>query len=130
MEDPFKKIESLEEEIKRIKLEIEKKKEMEGEHPLSKEREEQFTSEVFKEHIEKYPPEELGEKYRINKQEKEEHFNKLAPEEDDRKIEGLLKIADTKGVVNAFEICKKLGNPHLLDDFHRMLVEWWKNKGY
>lgn len=131
MEDTFKKIENLEEEIKRLKSEIEKKK-TDAESvpkPLSPEKEEQITSEVLKEHILKYPPEELGEKYRVSEQEKEEKIKNLEPEEDDRKIEGLFEFAKTKGVINGFILVKEMLNkkqlnPHLVDDIHRKISHW------
>lgn len=131
MEEKLKIIESLEEEVKRLKSEIEKKLGVKSAlKSLSPEKEEQITSEVLKEHIEKYSPEELGEKYRISEQEKEEKIKNLEPEEDDGKIEELLKLVDEKGVINSFDIIKKINNPHLQDDFHRKLIEWWKNKGF
>src|SRR3989344_2567206 len=124
MENKFKTIENLEEEMKRLREEIEqKKKESSAEKPLSLEQQKEITSEAVKEHIEKYPPESLREQYRITEEEKKKHIEKLETETDDRKVDGLLQFAKEKGVINAFDICKNL-TPHLTDDFHRRLIHY------
>ena len=124
MENKFNTIENLEEELERIKEEIErKKKEAGAEEPISPEKQREITSEAVKEHVEKYPAEGLGERYRMTEEEKKKHMGDLEPEEDDRKVSQLLEIAKEKGVVNAFEICKQI-SPHLADDFHRALVHY------
>ena len=48
----------------------------------------------------------------------------LAPEEHDQKIERLVEIAQKKGIKNAVRVAEKLNDPHLLDDFHRFLVQF------
>lgn len=47
---------------------------------------------------------------------------KLAPEEHDKKLSELMMLVKTKGVYNALSVIQKMNNPHLEDDFHRMLV--------
>ncbi len=48
----------------------------------------------------------------------------LAPETHDGKMSELIKIIQTKGVKNALDILRALKDPHLEDDFHRMLVQY------
>ncbi|MEK7148382.1 MAG: TraM recognition domain-containing protein [Patescibacteria group bacterium] len=38
-------------------------------------------------------------------------------------IEELVRVAEKRGIKNALSILEKLNNPHLEDDFHRMLVQ-------
>lgn len=124
MENRPKTIENLEEEMKRLREEIERKKkeaEFSAEKPISPEKQKELTSEVIKEHLEKYPAEALGERYKITEEEKKKHIEKLEPEEHDRQITELMKIAEEKGYVNAYKIALELNNPHLTDDLQRAM---------
>jgi hypothetical protein len=51
---------------------------------------------------------------------------KLKPEEHDRKMEELFGIMIENGVKNALDIVSKMNDPHLMDDFHRFLVQYLK----
>lgn len=48
----------------------------------------------------------------------------LAPELHDKKMSELMGIMQTKGVKNALSVLSALRDPHLEDDFHRMLVQY------
>ncbi len=48
----------------------------------------------------------------------------LEPEEHDEQIDRLLAIAQDRGIKNALSVVRKLKNPHLEDDFHRVLVQY------
>lgn len=48
----------------------------------------------------------------------------LEPEEHDKQVDELLWLAHSKGIKNALTVAQKLGNPHLEDDFHRVLVQY------
>ncbi|MEK7208329.1 MAG: TraM recognition domain-containing protein [Patescibacteria group bacterium] len=48
----------------------------------------------------------------------------LTPEPHDKQIAELVALVKEKGVRNAFAVVEKLRNPHLLDDFHRFLVQY------
>ncbi|MEK7186880.1 MAG: TraM recognition domain-containing protein [Patescibacteria group bacterium] len=48
----------------------------------------------------------------------------LAPEEHDQKIEQLVSLMQDKGIKNAIRVVEKMEDPHLLDDFHRFLVQF------
>lgn len=49
---------------------------------------------------------------------------RLKPENHDKKIEELFAIMLDKGIKNALDVVKKMGDPHLEDDFHRFLVQY------
>ena len=59
---------------------------------------------------------------------KENHINEivlnLAPETHDNRMSEMIKIIQDKGVKNALNILKAMKDPHLEDDFHRMLVQY------
>ncbi len=50
---------------------------------------------------------------------------KLEPEEHDAQIEALIRDLPHKGVKNTLSIVKKMRSAHLLDDFHRALVQYF-----
>jgi hypothetical protein len=51
---------------------------------------------------------------------------KLKPEVHDTVMEELLGIVITKGVRNALSIVASMNNPHIDDDFHRLLIQFLK----
>ncbi|MDQ5954925.1 MAG: hypothetical protein QG583_853 [Patescibacteria group bacterium] len=53
---------------------------------------------------------------------------KLKPESHDTIMEELLGIVITKGIRNALSIVEKMNNPHVDDDFHRILVQFFKTE--
>jgi len=50
----------------------------------------------------------------------------LKPEPHDTVMEELLGIVVSKGVRNALSIAEKMDNPHIDDDFHRVLIQYLK----
>ena len=62
----------------------------------------------------------------INKKEAEAIVLQLKPETHDTVMEELLGIVVTKGVRNALSIVEAMGNPHIDDDFHRVLIQYLK----
>jgi hypothetical protein len=50
----------------------------------------------------------------------------LSPEEHDAQMGGVLAILQAQGVGRAIAAAEATGNPHLIDDFHRVLVEYIK----
>lgn len=52
----------------------------------------------------------------------------LREEEHRDQVEALVDIALTKGVLEAVRVARHLGNPHLLDDLHDMLVDEYYEK--
>ncbi len=49
---------------------------------------------------------------------------KLEPEAHDKQLDGLISIIETQGIRNALSVAMRLKNPHLEDDFHRVLVRY------
>jgi len=62
----------------------------------------------------------------INKKEAEGIVLQLKPEPHDIVMEELLGIVITKGIKNALSVVEAMGNPHIDDDFHRVLVQYLK----
>ena len=62
----------------------------------------------------------------INKKETEGIVLALKPESHDSVMEELLGIVITKGVKNALSVVEAMGNPHVEDDFHRILIQYLK----
>lgn len=51
----------------------------------------------------------------------------LKPESHDTKMEELLGVVVTKGIKNALSVVEAMNNPHIDDDFHRILVQYIKH---
>lgn len=68
----------------------------------------------------------LHPEYEIGKTEAAEIAIKLLPEEHDKKINELVKLAKEKGIKNALGIVEKMQNFHITDDFHRFVAEYLK----
>ncbi|MFA5791746.1 MAG: TraM recognition domain-containing protein [Candidatus Paceibacterota bacterium] len=62
----------------------------------------------------------------LNKKETEGIVLALKPESHDSVMEELLGIVITKGIRNAFSVVEKMDNPHIEDDFHRILIQYLK----
>lgn len=52
------------------------------------------------------------------------HLLKLEPEAHDVQLDGLLEIVSQRGIRNALSVAARMKNPHLEDDFHRVLVRY------
>ena len=62
----------------------------------------------------------------LNSKEREHIVLALKPESHDTVMEELLGVAITKGIKNAFAVVVDMQNPHVDDDFHRILVQYFK----
>ena len=62
----------------------------------------------------------------LNKKETDAIVLQLKPELHDTIMEELLGIVITKGVRNALSIVEAMANPHIDDDFHRILIQYFK----
>ncbi|MBI2048943.1 MAG: hypothetical protein HYT29_00685 [Parcubacteria group bacterium] len=69
----------------------------------------------------------LEKKYSLKEEEAEQLTLGLISEEHDIQMKELLSLLETKGLKNALTVLEKLNNPHLEDDFHRMLVQYVKH---
>ncbi|MBN2094356.1 MAG: TraM recognition domain-containing protein [Candidatus Zambryskibacteria bacterium] len=68
----------------------------------------------------------LHPEYAINEEEKKEIVLRLSPEEHDKQIIELVRLAEKKGIKNALSVVEKMQNFHLTDDFHRYISEYIK----
>ena len=68
----------------------------------------------------------LHETYSLPKPEVENIVLNLAPESHDKQMEEMIHILRNKGVRNALSVMEHMSNPHLMDDFHRFLVQYVK----
>lgn len=68
----------------------------------------------------------LHPEYEIKKEEIEKISIKLAPEEHDKQINELVRLAKEKGIKNALSVIEKMQNFHVTDDFHRFVAEYIK----
>lgn len=64
----------------------------------------------------------------FKKHEAEAIVLQLKPEMHDTIMEELLGIVVTKGIRNAFSIVEKMNDPHVDDDFHRILIQYLKTE--
>jgi len=62
----------------------------------------------------------------LTKKETEGIVLKLKPETHDAVMEELLGIVLTKGIRNAISVMEAMNNPHIDDDFHRLLIQYLK----
>lgn len=86
--------------------------------------------EIIREQVQEYkqlPREEmLAPGYRMEPTERGEIVLHLAPETHDRQMGELLGVLTERGIMNALSIVEEMENPHLEDDFHRILVQYLK----
>ncbi len=87
---------------------------------------EQAASEIISEYKEKEVEEVIYQKSILKKEEKENIILALRPETHDHIMEELLGIVIVKGVKNALSVAEAMANPHIDDDFHRVLVQYLK----
>lgn len=86
-----------------------------------------MAAEVLREHI-KEETKKRNAAYMLAKTTEESLVAKmlnLPPESHDKKIEELLAVAEEHGVLNAIAIVRKLKDPHLEDDLHRALIQFY-----
>ncbi|MFC1801836.1 helicase HerA domain-containing protein [Patescibacteria group bacterium] len=103
------------------------------EAPKFEETQEREPEKVISKQIESYkqaPVEDtLTEEYKITEEEVSGIKLKLAPEKHDDQMAELLLLLEEKGIKNTLSVVEKLEDPHLEDDFHRVLVQYIK-EGY
>jgi len=114
------------EELGAFRARVEKKEESLREKGFAPEQEK-----VLKEEARAYsaevPERVLAERHALKEAEAEDIALGLVPEAHDVRMQELLRILETKGLRNALTIVGKLNNPHLEDDFHRMLAQYVKH---
>ena len=84
------------------------------------------STEVITEYM-KVPAEEAIHKdLKLEESHADEIVLKLKPEAHDAIMEEILGILLTKGIKNAMSIVESMNNPHVDDDFHRLLIQYLK----
>ncbi|HEX8947273.1 MAG TPA: DUF87 domain-containing protein [Candidatus Paceibacterota bacterium] len=66
----------------------------------------------------------LAPQFRMAPTEAEKLSLGLDPDANDDTMHELAGIMEARGIKNALAVAEKLGNPHILDDFHRFLVRY------
>ena len=126
MQNSFPKFTSPEEEIAFLREEI-KKRENELEHAgEAAPHYERAVEEKISEYRALPAQEILAPEHAMPQEEIGAIVLNLAPETHDRKMEELLGILVDRGVMNALSVVEEMQNPHIEDDFHRMLVQYIK----
>ena len=85
---------------------------------------EQVAGQVVKQYAAIPHTEVLHPDYAVKDKEAEGIVLELSPEAHDRQIEQLIAVMQEKGIRNALRVVEKMDDPHLLDDFHRFLVQF------
>lgn len=124
-EKTSEKFKTPQEELDFLRAEIAKKEAELSENAPEKEKEEHDVQKV-KEYQEKDSSEVIDESAQMPESKKEIYTLDLAPEEHDEKVFELLGVMEEKGIHNALSVVQKMGDPHLEDDLHRVLVQWIK----
>ena len=88
--------------------------------------------EVIKEHIEKVPERGLAESYQLQPAEVKAQAERISglktiEEPHQRQVAELLQFAQEKGVLNAVSVIKEINDPHLEDDFHDALAQFFQS---
>ena len=86
--------------------------------------EEQSAAEIIDQYSTVSPSEVLHPDYALKDHESTEIVLKLSPETHDSQMEHLLSVLQEHGIRNAISVVEKMNNPHLYDDFHRLLVQF------
>ncbi len=85
--------------------------------------------EVIKEYSQRPAREILHHEKVLPEQEVERIVLDLKPEQHDKQMEELLGLLVEKGARNTISVVEKMDNPHITDDFHRILVQYVKSVG-
>ncbi|MBI2120218.1 MAG: type IV secretion system DNA-binding domain-containing protein [Parcubacteria group bacterium] len=129
MEDRFdlahKKFESPEEELEFLRAAV-REQEAKLERltvPLDRE---EVISDKLREYKELNPEGVLAAGHKMESEEVGAIVLDLAPETHDSQMEELLGILEERGIMNALSVVSEMNNPHIEDDFHRILVQYIK----
>ncbi len=119
------KFSSPEEEIQYLRKEIAERERALGESNHF-ESENTAAQEVISEYHAVTPSAVLTPEYQFTEADQRAVTLDLPPESDDAFMGELMGIMFEKGVKNALSVVQNLNNPHLTDDFHRLLIEFLK----
>ena len=128
-EGSFEKMEqkfsSPQEELNFLRAQVAKHEKTIAEKGLEPVREAVITEKIIDYKAEK-PEKVLEPEYQLQPKEIDAIVLDLMPEEHDTKMEELVTVLQSKGLMNALSIVEKMNDSHLDDDFHRFLVQYIK----
>ncbi len=84
----------------------------------------QAATEVVEKYAATSPSEVLHPDYEMPGHEAEAITLELSPEPHDRQLERFIGILQERGIRNAMTVVENTRNPHLMDDFHRFLIQF------
>jgi len=115
---PEEELEFLRAAVKEQKMELERRGEMVDHEKIIKEKISEYKTVM--------PSDALAHGHKLEDHEVDAIVLDLAPETHDSQMEELLGIFQEKGLRNALSVAEGLHNPHIEDDFHRVLVQYVK----
>lgn len=89
---------------------------------------EKLASDVIKEYKQTSLSEVIHKDNALKRNETEAIVLQLKPEAHDVVMEELLGLVVTKGIRNALSVVETMANPHIDDDFHRILIQYLKGE--
>ncbi len=110
------------EELERIRNEAYIRSEKMGLHPENTPH--KVADEVIMQYADTSKDKILHPDYSLTNKEVESITLELSPETHDGQMEQLIGILQEKGIRNALHVVENMNNPHLMDDFHRFLVQF------
>lgn len=117
-----------EEELEHLRAQVaEKERALEALSGAKPERHEVISEEI-KEYAKQAPEKVLSPEHRMKIEDIENRILHLRPGHDE-KIDEFVSIMEERGLRNALSIVENLDNPHLEDDFHRFLVQYFVELG-
>lgn len=120
---PQEELEFLRAEIAKKNTELEQKSSTEN---IVEKPNEAIVGKQVHEYQKKNPEDILEKDYKLSEKHTDEIALKLSPEKHDDKMAELLWIVQQKGVRNAMSVVEKMNDAHIVDDFHRFIVEYIK----
>lgn len=117
------KFKTPQEELEYLRNQVAQKEKMLSEKGLNYQKDEALVDEISR-YKDKLSSEVLHTNFQIPERKISEIVLNLEPEKHDDRMSELINIIQTKGVKNALDVLKAMKDPHLEDDFHRMLVQY------
>jgi hypothetical protein len=121
-----KKFESPQEELEFLRAAVKEQEAKLERLTVPVENQEAIISEKVRQYKAMVPAEVLADDHRMKAKEVHEVVLELAPETHDSQMEELLGVLEERGIMNALSVVEGLKNPHIEDDFHRVLVQYIK----
>jgi hypothetical protein len=110
------------EELEYLRMQIAQKERLLEEQGYTPERA-QVASETIRSYASLPKQEVLADTHALSEREVGEIVLDIEPDEHDEAIADLLGVVQEKGIRNAISVVQELGNAHIEDDFHRVLVQ-------